>query len=56
LDISEKSGGAFGYIMDLCPAEYRDFTRFLVGGEGFARITAMTNAALRITAVFRNCT
>ena len=52
-DITEKSGGAFGYIMDLRPGGYQDFSRFLTGREGFASITAMTNAALRITAGFR---
>jgi serine/threonine protein kinase len=52
-DITVKSGAAFGYIMDLRPPEYRDFTKFLIGREGFASITAMTNAALHITAGFR---
>jgi serine/threonine protein kinase len=52
-DITVKMGGAFGYIMDLRPPEYRDFSKFLIGREGFASITAMTNAALHITAGFR---
>ena len=52
-DITEHDGGAFGYIMDLRPAEYRDFSQFLLGREGFASITAMTNTALHITAGFR---
>jgi serine/threonine protein kinase len=39
--------------MDLRPPEYKDFTKFLIGKEGFASITAMTNAALHITAGFR---
>jgi DNA-binding helix-hairpin-helix protein with protein kinase domain len=52
-DITVKSGEAFGYVMDLRPPEYRDFTRFLIGKEGFASITAMTNAALQISAGFR---
>jgi serine/threonine protein kinase len=52
-DITEKQGGAFGYIMDLRPAEYKDFSKFLIGREGFASITAMVNAALHITAGFR---
>jgi serine/threonine protein kinase len=52
-DITVKSGGAFGYIMDLRPPEYRDFSKFLIGREGFASITAMTNAALHMTAGFR---
>jgi len=47
--VTEKSGDAFGYIMDLRPAEYKDFTRFLLGKEAFAGITAMCNASLNIT-------
>jgi serine/threonine protein kinase len=47
-DITEKAGEAFGYIMDLRPAEYKDFTKFLLGKETFASITAMCNASLQI--------
>lgn len=47
-DITEKDGTAFGYIMDLRPPEYKDFTRFLLGKETFASITAMCNASLQI--------
>lgn len=46
--VTEKVGEAFGYIMDLRPAEYKDFTRFLLGKEVFAGITAMCNASLQI--------
>ncbi|MDR2476787.1 MAG: serine/threonine-protein kinase [Treponema sp.] len=53
LDITEKDGEAFGYIMDLRPSEYKDFSKFLIGKEGFASITAMVNTALQITAGFR---
>jgi DNA-binding helix-hairpin-helix protein with protein kinase domain len=52
-DITEHDRGAFGYIMDLRPSEYRDFSRFLTGREGFASVTAMVNTALNITAAFR---
>jgi len=52
-DITEHDGEAFGYIMDLRPVEYKDFSRFLLGKESFANVTAMTNAALNITAGFR---
>jgi DNA-binding helix-hairpin-helix protein with protein kinase domain len=51
--VTEKQGEAFGYIMALRPGEYKDFSKFLIGREGFASITAMTNAALQITAGFR---
>ncbi|MDR3303447.1 MAG: hypothetical protein LBS86_03455, partial [Treponema sp.] len=39
--------------MDLRPPEYKDFTKFLLGKEGFAGVTPMVNAALHITAGFR---
>jgi serine/threonine protein kinase len=52
-DITVYDGTAFGYIMDLRPGDYKDFSKFLIGKEGFASITAMTNAALHITAGFR---
>ena len=52
-DITEHHGDAFGYIMDLRPSEYKDFTQFLLGKEGFASITAICNASLQITAGFR---
>ncbi|MDR1316632.1 MAG: hypothetical protein LBK13_07130 [Spirochaetales bacterium] len=39
-DITMKSGEAFGYIMDLRPAEYRDFTLFLLAKERFASCNA----------------
>jgi len=51
--VTEHRGAAFGYIMDLRPPEFKDFSKFLIGREGFASITAMTNAALQITAGFR---
>jgi serine/threonine protein kinase len=53
LDITEKDGEAFGYIMDLRPSEYKDFSKFLLAREKFASVTAMTNTALQIVAGFR---
>ncbi|MDR1895017.1 MAG: serine/threonine-protein kinase [Spirochaetales bacterium] len=53
-DITEKnSNGAFGYIMNLRPPEFRDFSQFLLAQEHFASVTALVNTALRITAAFR---
>jgi DNA-binding helix-hairpin-helix protein with protein kinase domain len=51
--ITEKQDLAFGYIMDLRPKEYEEFSRFLIGRVVFASITAMTNCAIQITAGFR---
>jgi serine/threonine protein kinase len=48
-----KNEVSFGYIMDLRPPEYRDFSLFLLAKEKFASSTAMINAALNITAGFR---
>ncbi|WP_010260751.1 protein kinase domain-containing protein [Treponema primitia] len=53
-DITEMSGDAFGYIMDLFPPEYEDFSKLLRGKARFAGgYTAMLNTALHITAGFR---
>ena len=52
-DITDQQGNTSGYIMNLRPPEYVGFPRFLIGKEGFAGITAMVNAALRITEGFR---
>jgi serine/threonine protein kinase len=48
-----KNEESFGYIMDLRPPEYKDFSLFLLAKEKFASVTAMLNAALHITAGFR---
>ena len=52
-DLCGHKNAAFGYIMDLRPGEYKDFSQFLLGREAFASITAMCNTALQITAGFR---
>jgi serine/threonine protein kinase len=53
-DITEKQrDGAFGYIMNLRPSEYKDFSCFLLAQEKFASVTAMINTALCISAAFR---
>ncbi|MDR3139183.1 MAG: serine/threonine-protein kinase [Treponema sp.] len=52
-DITEHDGKAFGYIMDLRPPEFKEFSQFLIAKEIFASVTAMVNAALHITAGFR---
>jgi DNA-binding helix-hairpin-helix protein with protein kinase domain len=52
-DITEKQGLAFGYIMDLRPPEYKDFSLFLLAREKFVSVTAIVNTALHIIAGFR---
>ena len=52
-DITQKNEDGFGYIMDLRPEEYRDFSLFLLAKEKFTSVTAITNAALQIVEAFR---
>ncbi len=53
LDITEYFEGSFGYLMELRPSEYKDFSLFLLAKERFASIEAVVNAALCITNGFR---
>lgn len=53
LEITEYYEGSFGYLMELRPGEYKDFSRFLLAKEHFANIEALINAALAITNGFR---
>jgi DNA-binding helix-hairpin-helix protein with protein kinase domain len=39
--------------MDLRPPEYKDFSKFLIGREGFTSLTAMVNCSLNIVSGFR---
>jgi len=52
-DITEKSEKGYGYIMDLCPPEFKDFSLFLLAKEKFSSVTAMINAGLYIIEAFR---
>jgi len=52
-DITEKSEKGYGYIMDLCPSEFKDFSLFMLAKEKFASVTAMINAGLYIIEAFR---
>lgn len=49
LEITEYYEGSFGYLMELRPGEYKDFSRFLLAKEHFASFEALINAALCIT-------
>lgn len=53
LEITEYFEGSFGYLMDLRPSEYKDFSLFLLAKVRFASIEAIINAALCITNGFR---
>lgn len=53
LEITEYFEGSFGYLMELRPAEYKDFSLFLLAKAKFASIDALINAALCITNGFR---
>jgi len=53
LQITEWLEGSFGYLMELRPPEYKDFSDFLLARVRFASIGALINAALCITNGFR---
>ena len=53
LEITEYFEGSFGYLMELRPSEYKDFSLFLLAKVRFASVEAVINAALCITKGFR---
>ncbi len=53
LFLTEQYEGSFGYIMELRPGNYREFSDFLLARVRFASLTAAVNAALNITNGFR---
>ena len=53
LEITEYFDGSFGYLMELRPSEYKDFSLFLLAKVHFANIEAIINTALCITNGFR---
>lgn len=52
--ITEWESGTYGYVMDLRPTEYKDFSKFLLAKERFANTGAVINAALSIVNAFRS--
>ncbi len=53
LELTEYFEGSFGYLMELRPPEYKEFTYFLLAYEKFHSIRAIVEAALKITRGFR---
>ncbi len=53
LEITEYFEGSFGYLMELRPPKYKDFSLFLLAKVHFANIEALINTALCITNGFR---
>ena len=51
--ITEIKNNSFGYLMDLRPTEYKDFSNFLLAKEKFSSISAIVTAALQIVNGFR---
>lgn len=51
--ITEIEDNSFGYLMDLRPQEYKEFSAFLLAKEKFKSISAIVNAALNIVNGFR---
>ncbi len=53
LRVTQKKNGSFGYLMELRPANFREFSDFLLARVHFSSLTAAVNAALNITNGFR---
>lgn len=53
LYLSEVYNGSFGYVMELRPSNYKEFSDFLLARVHFASLTAAVTAALNITNGFR---
>ncbi len=53
LFVTQKQGGSFGYVMELRPKNYKEFSDFLLAKTHFQSLTAAVNAALNITNGFR---
>jgi len=51
--ITKNKDDSFGYLMDLRPVEYEDFSRFLTAKVRFLSVSAVVNAALNIVNGFR---
>lgn len=48
-----NSSKMFGYVMNIRPKDYVDFSKFLIAKARFASWSAMINAAIQITYAFR---
>ncbi len=53
LYLTKQVDDSFGYIMELRPKHYREFSEFLLAKVHFASLSAAVNAALNITNGFR---
>jgi len=51
--LTKKHNDSFGYVMELRPGNFREFSEFLLAKVHFASLTAAVNAALNITNGFR---
>lgn len=50
--MTERMNGTFGYIMQLFPKEYVEFTRFLMAKASFKNTAAIVDAAINIVTAF----
>ena len=51
-DITEEIDGTFGYIMNLRPSDYVDFSELLLAKSEMSSFTAMINCAIRMVSAF----
>lgn len=52
--ITGKKSKGFGYIMDLRPENYREFTKFIKAKEKFSNTRAVINAAIQVVGAFQS--
>ncbi len=53
LYLTEQADGSFGYVMELRPDNYKEFSDFLLARVHFSSLSAAVNAALNVTNGFR---
>ncbi|UTC64525.1 serine/threonine protein kinase [Treponema sp. OMZ 788] len=54
LAITERNPkGCFGYVMELCPSNYKSLSQFLLNNVRFKNMKAIVNAGTQITASFK---
>ena len=51
--VTGKESSGFGYIMDLCPNNFCEFTKFIKAKEMFSSTNAVINAAINIVDAFQ---
>lgn len=53
LFVTERLNKSYGYLMDVCPENYKPLTNFILGKEKFKSLSAMINSAFNLLSVIR---